>query len=62
MCLPFSDLAGEEMGNNFPYHVIFQLSSVLLQEIIPTQGLNLHLLCLPVMAGQFFTSTTWEAL
>ena len=35
----------------------------LLQGIFPTQGLNLYLLCLPALAGGFFTtSTTWEAL
>ena len=34
----------------------------LLQGIFPTQGSNLHLLCLLVLAGRFFTtSTTWEA-
>ena len=33
-----------------------------LQEIFPTQGLNLHLLRLRVLAGWFSTtSTTWEA-
>ena len=34
----------------------------LLQGIFPAQGLNLHLLCLPALAGGFFiTSTSWEA-
>ena len=34
----------------------------LLQGIFPTQGLNSHLLCLPALAGGFFTnSTIWEA-
>ena len=34
----------------------------LLQRIFPTQGLNLHLLWSPALAGWFFTSnTTWEA-
>ena len=28
MYLPFNDLAGKEMGNNFPHRVIFQLSSI----------------------------------
>ena len=33
----------------------------LLQEIFATQGSNLCLLCLPILAGRFFTtSTTWE--
>ena len=33
----------------------------LLQGIFPTLGLNLGLLCLPALAGKFFTtSTTWE--
>ena len=28
----------------------------------PTQGSNLHLLCLPALSGEFFTtSTTWES-
>ena len=28
----------------------------------PVQGLNLHLLCLPALAGGFFTtSATWQA-
>ena len=32
------------------------------QRIFPTQGLNLCLLYLPALAGEFFTiSTTWEA-
>ena len=35
----------------------------LLQGIFPTQGSNLCLLCLPALAGGFFTtSATWEAL
>ena len=35
----------------------------ILLEIFPTQGLNPHLLCLPSLAGGFFTtSTIWEAL
>ena len=34
----------------------------LLQGIFPTQGLNLCLLCLPALAGGFFTTkATWEA-
>ena len=34
-----------------------------LLEIFPTQGLNPHLLCLPSLAGGFFTtSAIWEAL
>ena len=35
--------------------------NALLQGIFPTQGLNPRLLCLPTLAGGFFTtSTTWE--
>ena len=35
----------------------------LLQGIIPSRGLNPHLLHLPALAGGFFTtSATWEAL
>ena len=33
----------------------------LLQGIFPTQGLNLHLLCLLHWQGFFTTSATWEA-
>ena len=34
-----------------------------LQGIVPTQGSNLRLLCLPALVGEFFTiSATWEAL
>ena len=36
-------------------------SRALLQAIFPTQGLNLHLLSLPALAGRFFTtSASWE--
>ena len=34
---------------------------VLLQGILPTQGMNLHLLCLLHWQGCSFTSCTWEA-
>ena len=53
--LPGSSVHGESLGKNTGMGC-----HDLLQGIFPTQGLNLHLLCLLV---EFFTtSTPWEAL
>ena len=56
--LPDSSVHGilqARMNTGEGFHALFT-------GIFPTQGLNLHLLCLPELAGGFFAmSTMWEA-
>ena len=54
---PGSSVHGDSPGKNIGVGC-----HALLQEIVPTQRLNLYLLTSPVLAGWFFTtSATWEA-
>ena len=63
-CPAFCDLMDHSLSGS-SVHGIGVACHALLHRIFPTQGLNLHLLCLlsPTLAGGFFTtSATWEAL
>ena len=56
-CSPLGSSVWDFPGKNIGVGCHF-----LLRGIFPTQGSNLHLLCLPPLAGRFFTtSTTWKA-
>ena len=61
LCNPMDcSLPGSSVHGILKARILEQVGHAFLQEIFPTQGLDLHLLFLELAGGFFPTSTTWE--